>query len=141
MKISLINYAETWKAFFLHMATGVLATAVHYAIMALILPWVSSAAIASSLGFVAGAISRFLTAHKVVFLGPRLLWPTITRFIISLLIQLILNALFLNFFLFVIKHLWIAQTITTALMVTFNFIVYKNWVFKNSNQNPTLPTY
>lgn len=141
MKTTLIKHSATWKAFLLHLATGVVATAVHYAVMAAALIWISSAAMASSVGFLAGALTRFLTAHKVVFLGPRRLWPTVARFVMSLLIQLALNAFFLNFFLLFTNHLWLAQAITTGLMVTFNFIVYKKWVFKNSAQSPTLPTH
>lgn len=124
--------SRTHKEFFLHLLTGCIATGVHYGVMATLLRWVPSAVIASSFGFLAGALTRFLCSHKIVFSGDRLLLPAATRFVLSLLIQLALNGLLLKSFLLMTNYLWIAQIITTGLMVLFNFVVYKNWVFKET---------
>ncbi len=120
------------KEFFWHVITGFMATGAHYGLMAVALNWFPSAVFASSLGFIAGALTRFLTAHTIVFRGHRLLWPTAWRFLISLLIQLILNAVLLQLLLLIIDHLWLAQVMATALMVVVNFIVYKTWVFRGT---------
>ncbi len=124
--------STTQKELFLHVITGCVATAVHYGVMAATLNWTSSAISASSIGFMAGAFTRFLSAHKIVFSGDRLLLPAVVRFVISILLQMFLNGLLLNSILLITSYLWIAQIITTGMMIFFNFVVYKNWVFKRT---------
>lgn len=124
--------SKTQKELFLHIVTGGVATTVHYGVMAVMLNWASSAVTASSIGFIAGAVTRFLSSHKIVFLGDRLLLPAVARFVVSILLQLCLNGLLLNAFLLIVNYLWIAQICTTGLMILFNFVVYKNWVFKET---------
>ncbi len=125
-------FSTTQKELFLHVITGCMATAVHYGVMAAMLNWTSSAVGASSVGFVAGAFTRFLSSHKIVFSGDRLLLPALVRFVISILLQLLLNGLLLNLILLITSYLWIAQIVTTGMMIFFNFVVYKNWVFKRT---------
>lgn len=120
------------KEFFWHIVTGFVATGAHYGLMAIVLTWISSAILASSVGFMAGALTRFLTAHKIVFQGNRLFWPTVLRFMISLLVQLLLNAALLRLLLLAIDNLWLSQVIATGLMVVLNFIIYKTWVFRST---------
>ncbi len=125
-----MEFSKTHKEFFLHIITGIAATSVHYGLMALALTLTSSAVLASSMGFVGGAFTRFAASHTIVFSGDRSLLPTVMRFAISILIQLVANGLLLNLLLLAIDYLWISQIITTGLMIVFNFIVYKNWVFR-----------
>ena len=120
-----------WKVqFFQHLVTGIIATAAHYIVMWLILLAEISPAIATSIGFVAGATTRFLFSYYHIF-EPARNWSTaLPFFIFALAMQMGLNVLLLTVFISLNIPLWSSQVITTILLTSFNFLVYRFWVFK-----------
>jgi putative flippase GtrA len=120
-----------WKVqFFQHLITGIIATAAHYVVMWLILLVEISPAIATSIGFVAGATTRFLFSYYHIF-EPERNWSTaLPFFIFALAMQMGLNVFLLTVFISLNIALWPSQIITTILLTTFNFLVYRYWVFK-----------
>ncbi len=122
---------KDWKVqFFQHLITGIVATAAHYIVMWLILMVEIPPAIATSIGFVAGATTRFLFSYYHIF-EPARNWSTaLPFFIFALAMQMGLNVLLLTVFISLNIPLWSSQVITTILLTSFNFLVYRFWVFK-----------
>ena len=120
-----------WKVqFFQHLITGIIATAAHYMVMWLILLVDIPPAIATSIGLVAGATTRFLFSYYHIF-EPERNWSTaLPFFIFALAMQMGLNVFLLTVFISLNIPLWPSQIITTILLTTFNFLVYRYWVFK-----------
>ena len=128
------------RRFVLHCLTGLLVVAVHWLLMACLLALGLAPLLATSVGFCAGALTRFLLSRRVVF------EPTVTMahssfwFVVLLLIQFLLNGLLfsalkdgglLATWLVSEQHLiWTAQGVTTVVVTTFNFLAYRLWVFR-----------
>ena len=117
-------------SFGLHVATGAVAVAAHYAVMYAFvqsgLPGVPSSAI----GFAAGALTKFALSYWRVFAPSRGMTAAGTRFAIAIALQLALNTLLLAGFLKLGLTLWPAQVTTTVVMTFGNYLVYRFWVFR-----------
>jgi putative flippase GtrA len=121
---------ETIKSFFLHIGTGLICVAVHYSIMNFMILVGSNPLLASSVGFIFGAVMRFILAYYHVFTPKSTIPDALPKFIIALVFQGFLNLFLLNLFLFLGLKVWGSQIIATIVMTVLNFIVYKIWVFK-----------
>ena len=117
-------------SFSLHVATGVLAVAAHYAAMYGFVRAGFSGVPASALGFAAGALTRFALSYWHVFAPSRGMTTAGTRFAIAIALQLALNTVLLSFFLWRGLSLWPAQVTTTVLMTFTNYLAYRFWVFR-----------
>jgi len=115
--------------FSLHCITGVFAVVVHYALMYLALNLGSTPVIATSIGFVGGAVTRFLLAYYHVFTPSRPKGEAAVHFVISLGIQMVLNAALLAGLLALGAAVWPAQLATTVLLTFINYAMYRLWVF------------
>jgi putative flippase GtrA len=122
-------YDWSWR-FALHVVTGLVCVAVHYGIMALLLSAGIGPVLSSGLGFVAGAITRFVTAYYKVFAPGSTVVRTLPRFIMALAAQGLLNSLLLLLLLEVGLPVWYAQVGATGLMTVLNYLVYRLWVFR-----------
>ncbi|MDX2220775.1 MAG: GtrA family protein [Burkholderiales bacterium] len=118
------------KRFVLHVATGVLAVAVHYALMALLLKGGFAPVVASTIGFGAGALTRFLTAYYHVFEPTESVKVTVPKFLLALAAQGVLNSLLLAALLEAGTSVWWGQITTTILMTFVNYVAYRLWVFR-----------
>ena len=116
--------------FALHVATGVLAVAVHYSLMAALLHGGTQPILASSLGFVAGAITRFLTAYFKVYAPTGTMRAAMPRFLLALGAQFIVNSLLLAAMIDVGMTVWWGQVVTTLVLTFGNYLVYRLWVFR-----------
>ena len=120
-----------WIArFAMHVATGVLAVAVHYALMAVLLQAGTQPVLASSLGFMAGAITRFFTAYYTVYAPTGAVRSTVPRFVLALGTQFFLNSALLAGLIEIGVAVWWAQVATTVLLTFGNYLVYRLWVFR-----------
>jgi putative flippase GtrA len=119
-----------FKKFVLHVFTGAVSVIAHYMLMGLLLRQGVGPLVASSVGFSAGAVVRFLTAYLFVF-EPEDSWRhALPRFIVSLGIQGTGNAGLLWFFIALQIPIWAAQILATGLMTILNFLMYRVWVFR-----------
>ncbi|MBE9549946.1 MAG: GtrA family protein [Proteobacteria bacterium] len=116
--------------FFQHLVTGVIATAAHYAVMLIILSWQHWPIVATSLGFIVGAITRFVFSYYHIFEPESHVTGALLRFLVLLGIQMAVNAGLLALLLTTNLSVWPAQIITTVLLTVVNFIMAKYWVFK-----------
>jgi putative flippase GtrA len=117
-------------SFSLHVATGVLAVAAHYAVMYGLVRGGMQGVPASAVGFGAGALTRFALSYWHVFAPSRGMTTASVRFVVAIAAQLALNTLLLAVFLELGLALWPAQITTTVLTTFTNYLVYRFWVFR-----------
>ena len=117
-------------SFSLHVATGAIAVAAHYAVMYGFVQAGVPGVPASALGFGAGALTRFALSYWRVFAPSRGMTVAGTRFVVAIALQLVVNTLLLSSFLKLGLSLWPAQVTTTVLMTFGNYLVYRLWVFR-----------
>jgi putative flippase GtrA len=117
------------RQFFLHVITGFLAVLLHYAVMSQLLEENYSPVIASSGGFVFGALTRFFMAYFHVFSPKSSIAHTLSKFILCLVIQAFLNFLLLKAFIGLSMPIWWSQIFTTGSLTVINYVVYRVWVF------------
>lgn len=127
---NIIIKQDLLRSFVLHILTGGLSVTIHYTIMGLMLLIGISPLVSSSLGFVFGALLRFITAYYHVFEPSSSVQETVPKFILSLFFQGIFNFIFLYILISMDIKLWVAQLLTTISITFLNFIVYRIWVFK-----------
>ena len=121
----------SWRVqFFQHLVTGIIATAAHYTVMWFILSVEILPTIATTIGFIAGATTRFLFSYFHIFEPERDWSAAVPYFILALGLQMLLNAFLLSLFISLNIPVWPSQVLTTGLMTILNFMVYKFWVFK-----------
>ncbi len=122
---------SNWQIqFFQHLMTGGVATAAHYIVMWFALSAQLWPALATTMGFVFGATTRFFFSYFHIFESERDVSGALPHFVLSLLLQMVLNAGLLTLLLRVTTMVWPAQILITVLLTVFNFLIYKFWVFK-----------
>lgn len=120
--------AEAWR-FSLHGLTGLLAVLAHYSLMAILLNMGIAALLATTIGFSAGAVTRFVLAYWHVFEptnGPRV---AIGRFVVTIAAQAAVNAGLLVLLLAFGVSTWPAQVAATVLLTFATYAAYRLWVF------------
>lgn len=123
--------SSSWQVqFFQHLVTGVIATAAHYVVMWFALNLQLWPVMATTIGFTAGASTRFFFSYFHIFEPERDVMKALPHFVMALALQMVINAVLLAILLAVEVPVWPAQVITTGALVIFNFLVYKFWVFK-----------
>ena len=125
------NVIQDWIVRFArHVLTGVLAVLVHYGLMSLALRADAAPLIATSIGFIGGAIVRFLTAYFHVFAPCESVRFALPRFVLALAAQWALNVILLGGSMQMGLSVWVAQIATTILLTFVNYLVYRLWVFR-----------
>lgn len=125
------NLIRSWiGGFSLHVITGVFAVAAHYSLMWLVLRVDAAPVMASSAGFIAGALVRFQLSYTRVFSPTIGVHSAGVRFVFALACQMLANALLLAALIQVEINLWVAQVIVTVLMTVGNYLIYRLWVFR-----------
>ena len=117
-------------SFALHVATGAIAVAAHYAVMYGLVQSGVPGVPASAVGFAAGALTKFALSYWRVFAPSRGMTTAGVRFVVAIALQLAVNTLLLASFLKLGLTLWPAQVTTTVLMTFGNYLVYRLWVFR-----------
>ena len=122
---------DSWQVQFIqHLVTGAMATTAHYIVMWFALTFQMWPILATTIGFLAGAATRFFFSYFHIFEPERDVSGALPHFALALLLQMVLNAALLTLFLSFTTLVWPAQITTTILLTAFNFLVYKFWVFK-----------
>ena len=117
-------------SFSLHVATGFAAVAAHYALMYALLRAGLPAVPASAIGFLAGALTRFVLSYAHIFAPTRGVQAAGVRFVVAIAAQLAANSALLGAFTHAGVGVWPAQVTTTALLTVVNYLVYRWWVFR-----------
>ena len=119
-----------FHTFVLHVATGFLAVAAHYAVMYSLVRGGVPGVPASAGGFVAGALTRFALAYWHIFAPTRGVRVASLRFVVVNAVQLTANSALLAALLEAGLALWPAQVTTTIVLTFGNYLAYRLWVFR-----------
>jgi putative flippase GtrA len=87
-------------------------------------------ALATTVGFTAGASARFLFSYLHVFEPGGNMIQTIPHFVFALFLQMLVNAGVLSLFLSTSFPVWPSQVLTTGMLIIFNFLAHKFWGFR-----------
>lgn len=123
----LLHWVHT---FTLHIATGFLAVAAHYAVMYSLVRTGMAGVPASAVGFLAGALTRFALAYWHIFAPTRGVAAASLRFVVVNAVQLAANSALLAGLLAAGMSLWPAQVTTTIVLTFGNYLAYRLWVFR-----------
>lgn len=118
------------ERFIRHVITGVAAVLVHYGLMALALRADLAPVTATSIGFIGGAATRFVTAYFHVFAPRSSIQMAMPRFVLALGAQWVFNVLLLSLFIGYGLDVWVAQAATTIILTFVNYVTYRLWVFR-----------
>ncbi len=117
-------------SFSLHVATGFAAVAAHYALMYALLRMGLAPVPASAIGFLAGALTRFVLSYAHIFTPTRGVHAAGLRFVVAIAAQLAANSALLAALTRAGLPVWPAQVSTTVLLTFANYLVYRWWVFR-----------
>lgn len=117
-------------SFSLHVLTGVLAVAAHYGTMYAMLATQPDPLIATTVGFVAGATTRFALSFFRVFAPTLGLRRAGARFLVAITLQAIANTGLLALLLAGGISVWPAQVATTVSLTFVTYAAYRLWVFR-----------
>ena len=117
-------------SFSLHVATGFAAVAAHYALMYAMLRTGLAPVPASAVGFVAGALTRFVFSYAHIFTPTQGINVACVRFVVTIVAQLAANSALLAALTTAGLAVWPAQVTTTILLTFANYLVYRWWVFR-----------
>jgi len=117
-------------SFSLHVLTGVLAVAAHYGTMYGMLAVQPDPLVASTIGFVAGAATRFALSFFRVFAPTRGLRRAGARFLVAISLQAVANTGLLALLLAAGFSVWPAQVATTIALTFATYAAYRLWVFR-----------
>jgi putative flippase GtrA len=124
------GFAHWIHTFALHVLTGFLAVAAHYAVMYAMVRAGSAGVPASAVGFLFGAMTRFALSYWHIFAPSRGVRVASLRFLIAIAAQLALNSALLAGMLAQGISLWPAQIATTIVLTFANYLAYRLWVFR-----------
>ena len=116
--------------FTLHVLTGVLAVAAHYAVMYALVRAGVPGVPASAVGFLFGALTRFALSYFHVFAPTRGVTVASARFMVVIALQLAANSTLLAGLIEGGVPLWPAQVLTTIVLTIGNYLAYRLWVFR-----------
>jgi putative flippase GtrA len=85
---------------------------------------------ASAIGFLAGALTRFVLSYAHIFSPTRGVHVAGVRFVVAIAAQLAANSALLAAFTHAGIAVWPAQVLTTVLLTVVNYLVYRWWVFR-----------
>lgn len=118
---------------------GSAGTFVHYSILiGLVQLLTVTPALASTIGFIFGALTNYLLNYRYTFRSGKSHGTTIGKFYAVAMSGMLLNALILSFFVNILSlHYIPAQVLTTFLIFLWTFSGNRWWTF--SGDNPVKP--
>jgi len=121
-------------AFVRFSGVGLVATAVHFCVLSLLVEAQMAAPLAASLaGFVSGALVGYVMNYYLTFGSDlphrRTLWRFLVVAFIGMLLNMALMAIMLNL---VGAHYLLAQVMATAVVLLWNFSINLVWTFRGT---------
>jgi putative flippase GtrA len=118
------------RMFLLHCVSGVVVVALHWFVMWLLIRAHTDPLIATSAGFLAGALLRFYLSYRHIFEPSNSVKRSGFWFVVALGVQFLLNGLLFSGISSLFEHTWVAQALTTGALTVLNFLTYRLWVFR-----------
>jgi putative flippase GtrA len=117
-------------SFSLHVVAGFAAVAAHYLSMYALMRFGLAPVPASTIGSLAGALTRFVLSYAHVFAPTQGMHTAGIRFVFAVAAQLVANAVVLAALTESGIPVWPAQVLTTIVLTFVNYLVYRWWVFR-----------
>lgn len=113
---------------------GLAGTAVHFAVLTLgVLVGLLGPVAASCLGALAGALINYALTYRFTFRSRAPHPQTLSRFLLVAAAGFVLNGALMQWFTVTLgQHFLIAQTLTTALMLSWYFAANNFWTFRQN---------
>ena len=123
--------AEEGRKFGKYVLAGLAATATHYVTMVVLINQLSMPEVAaSSIGFIVGACVKYPLNYWAVFDSGERHRVAIPRFVISLAIAFVLNAVLFAVLLRALDvHYMVSQVLTTGTVLFVNYLLARYWIF------------
>ena len=123
--------AREARKFAAYAIAGLAATGTHYVVMVVIINQAKlPEVIASCIGFLAGACVKYPLNYWAVFASEQRHAVAIPRFVISLAIGFVLNAVIFAILLRVLDvHYMVSQVLTTGTVLFVNYLLARYWIF------------
>jgi putative flippase GtrA len=110
---------------------GSVGTAVHYSILVLLVQfYYTSPVIASTIGFVGGAVTNYLLNYYLNFKSKKGHIYVFPKFITIATAGIIINGLIMSLLLYSGLHYLLCQVISTLMVLVWNFVCNYLWSFK-----------
>lgn len=119
------------RKFATYVVAGLMATAAHYVVMVVLVSQLAlPEVVASSIGFIAGACVKYPLNYWAVFSSEQSHHVAVPRFVLSLAIAFVLNAVLLAALLRLLEaHYMVSQVLTTGVVLVVNYLLARHWVF------------
>lgn len=113
-------------------AVGAIGTGFHYMALFLLVEYFHTGAVlASSAGFVLGAVINYFLNYRFTFASEKLHGETLPKFFLVAILGLPLNSGVMAFYTVVIPvHYLLAQLIATGIVLVWNFTANRIWTFR-----------
>ncbi|MDR2244284.1 MAG: GtrA family protein [Burkholderiales bacterium] len=119
-----------FRSFSLHVLTGIFAVAAHYLTLYGLLSLATPPLVATTVGFLCGALVRFTLSYFHVFSPTRGVTAASWRFVLAIALQVSCNALLVKSAMLLGLSIWPSQILATGLLTFLNYLVYRWWVFR-----------
>jgi putative flippase GtrA len=118
------------RSFSLHVLTGFIAVAVHYLTLYGFLSLSVPPLGATTIGFLCGALVRFILSYCHVFSPTQGITAASWRFVLAIALQVSCNALLVKGAMLLGLSIWPSQILATGFLTFLNYLVYRWWVFR-----------
>lgn len=131
------RFQNALRKFLVFSLVGCGATAVHYAVLFLLVHWMALGAVfSSSIGVCCGAIVSYILNYNVTFCATSGHRHALPRFVAMVIVGFFLNFIFMYFFVnFVMLYYMVAQVMTTLLVLALNFFISAKFIFMWGNND------
>ncbi|MPV86778.1 hypothetical protein GCU85_08575 [Cardiobacteriales bacterium ML27] len=85
---------------------------------------------ASGIGFIGGAVTKFILSQRKVFHSNAAFRVVAPRYCLAIAIQATLNYFLLKLLISWTDLIWVSQILTTGCITFINYLIYYFWVFK-----------
>ena len=111
---------------------GAIGTLVHYSILILLVHGMSmNAVLASTAGFIAGAITNYLLNYHYTFASNKPHREAMTKFFAIALVGMLFNAMVMSLCINLLNlHYLLSQILATGLVLLWNFTANHRWTFR-----------
>jgi putative flippase GtrA len=119
------------REFPVFVVVGGVATGAHYLLLVILVQaFRVEPTIASTAGFILGASVSYILNYRITFRSRRAHTSAVPRFAVAATTGVLLNGLFVALGVHVLAlHYMVAQVMSTAMVLTWNFLANKYWTF------------
>lgn len=125
---------QTLRQFITFALVGAIGTAGHYLTLILLVELLNkTAAIATTAGFIVGAIINYILNYRITFNSNKPHHQTLAKFLLIAAIGAVINSSLMYLGTNILQYYYLlVQVIATLIVLLWNFIINKIWVFSTA---------